>query len=203
MTLSPSRITGTVFDTPPSTSGTSSERRRHAAEIQPLVGERHRRLPAMRAEGTGSVGADKVVEQDGHWTIISVASIKTPISPPRIREGKPMQQHFRMFAAYNKWANSRDLRGGGRTVASDEFERNTGAFFKSMMGTLNHILVGRPHLDEALHRRRRRADSARRHHLPRFRQAAAGARRRGRAHRQMGRLACAQRISPGGSPIRP
>ena len=33
------------------------------------------------------------------------------------------------------------LRGGGASSRDDEFERDTGAFFKSMMGTLNHLLV--------------------------------------------------------------
>jgi len=45
-----------------------------------------------------------------------------------------------MFAAYNSWANARVYEAA---VALDEeaFRRDTGAFFKSMMGTLNHILV--------------------------------------------------------------
>ena len=51
-----------------------------------------------------------------------------------------MQQHFRMFAAYNKWANGRIYEAAAQ-LSADEFERNTGAFFKSMMGTLNHLLA--------------------------------------------------------------
>ena len=51
-----------------------------------------------------------------------------------------MQQHFRMFAAYNKWANARIYEATAQ-LSADEFERNTGAFFKSMMGTLNHLLA--------------------------------------------------------------
>ena len=51
-----------------------------------------------------------------------------------------MQQHFRMFAAYNKWANGR-VYDAASQLSDDEFERNTGAFFKSMMGTLNHLVV--------------------------------------------------------------
>ncbi len=51
-----------------------------------------------------------------------------------------MQQHFRMFAAYNKWANSRIYEAASE-LSADELERNTGAFFKSMMGTLNHLVV--------------------------------------------------------------
>ena len=51
-----------------------------------------------------------------------------------------MQQHFRMFAAYNKWANGRVYEAAAQ-LSADEFERNTGAFFKSMMGTLNHLLT--------------------------------------------------------------
>jgi uncharacterized damage-inducible protein DinB len=51
-----------------------------------------------------------------------------------------MQQHFRMFAAYNKWANGRIYEAASQ-LSHDEFERNTGAFFKSMMGTLNHLVA--------------------------------------------------------------
>lgn len=50
-----------------------------------------------------------------------------------------MKQHFEMFAAYNKWANGR-LYDAASELPADEFERNMGAFFKSMMGTLNHLL---------------------------------------------------------------
>ena len=48
-----------------------------------------------------------------------------------------MKQHFEMFAAYNKWANGR-IYDAAAELPADDFERNMGAFFKSMMGTLNH-----------------------------------------------------------------
>jgi uncharacterized damage-inducible protein DinB len=51
-----------------------------------------------------------------------------------------MKQHFRMFAAYNAWANAR-LYDATASLSEEEFRRPTGAFFNSMMGTLNHILV--------------------------------------------------------------
>jgi uncharacterized damage-inducible protein DinB len=51
-----------------------------------------------------------------------------------------MEQHFQMFAAYNKWANRRLYDGAGE-LSTDELERNVGAFFGSMLGTLNHIVV--------------------------------------------------------------
>nr|WP_295463507.1 DinB family protein [Mesorhizobium sp.] len=51
-----------------------------------------------------------------------------------------MKQHFRMFAAYNAWANAQ-LYDAAQAMSIDEFNRDTGAFFGSMMGTLNHILV--------------------------------------------------------------
>ena len=51
-----------------------------------------------------------------------------------------MQQHFQMFAAYNRWANSRvyDAASG---LSEHELNRDTGAFFGSLIGTLNHVLV--------------------------------------------------------------
>ena len=51
-----------------------------------------------------------------------------------------MKKHFRMFAAYNSWANSR-VYEAAEALSEEEFRRDTGAFFKSLMGTLNHILV--------------------------------------------------------------
>lgn len=51
-----------------------------------------------------------------------------------------MRQHFMMFAAYNRWANAR-LYEAAVVLSEDELNRNTGAYFKSLLGTLNHILV--------------------------------------------------------------
>lgn len=51
-----------------------------------------------------------------------------------------MKRHFMMFAAYNQWANSR-IYDACANLSEEEFGRNTGAFFGSMMGTLNHILT--------------------------------------------------------------
>jgi uncharacterized damage-inducible protein DinB len=51
-----------------------------------------------------------------------------------------MKQHFMMFAAYNRWANQR-VYETAVCLSEDELARNTGAHFKSVLGTLNHILV--------------------------------------------------------------
>lgn len=51
-----------------------------------------------------------------------------------------MKQHFRMFAAYNAWANAQ-LYDAAHDLSDEEFNRDTGAFFRSMLATLNHILV--------------------------------------------------------------
>lgn len=45
-----------------------------------------------------------------------------------------------MFAAYNAWANLRIYEAASQ-LTKEEFERDAGVFFKSMRGTLNHILV--------------------------------------------------------------
>jgi uncharacterized damage-inducible protein DinB len=52
-----------------------------------------------------------------------------------------MKKHFMMFAAYNQWANGR-IYDAAALLSDEEYRRNTGAFFKSMMGTLNHIVAG-------------------------------------------------------------
>ncbi|MDQ2634022.1 MAG: DinB family protein [Pseudomonadota bacterium] len=51
-----------------------------------------------------------------------------------------MKQHFMMFAAYNAWANGR-IYDAASELGKEEFGRDAGAFFKSMRGTLNHLLV--------------------------------------------------------------
>ncbi|AZN99118.1 damage-inducible protein DinB [Mesorhizobium sp. M9A.F.Ca.ET.002.03.1.2] len=51
-----------------------------------------------------------------------------------------MKQHFMMFAGYNQWANNR-IYDAAADLGEEEFDRNVGAFFGSMMGTLNHILT--------------------------------------------------------------
>lgn len=51
-----------------------------------------------------------------------------------------MKQHFEMFAAYNRWANQR-IYEAAAAVTDEEFGSDSGVFFKSLMGTLNHILV--------------------------------------------------------------
>ncbi|MBN9075506.1 MAG: damage-inducible protein DinB [Rhizobiales bacterium 65-79] len=51
-----------------------------------------------------------------------------------------MKQHFLMFAAYNAWANGR-IYDAAAGLTDAEFNRDVGAFFGSMMGTLNHLLV--------------------------------------------------------------
>lgn len=51
-----------------------------------------------------------------------------------------MKRHFMMLAAYNRWANAR-IYDAAATLSPEEFTRDTGAFFRSMMGTLNHLLT--------------------------------------------------------------
>jgi uncharacterized damage-inducible protein DinB len=50
-----------------------------------------------------------------------------------------MKEHFEMFAAYNRWANG-VVYTAARDLNDEELGRNQGAFFGSMIGTLNHLL---------------------------------------------------------------
>ncbi len=45
-----------------------------------------------------------------------------------------------MFAGYNAWANER-IYNAAEKLSAEEYRVDRGAFFKSMHGTLNHILV--------------------------------------------------------------
>jgi uncharacterized damage-inducible protein DinB len=51
-----------------------------------------------------------------------------------------MKQHFTMFAAYNQWANGR-IYDAAAALDAEAFNRDVGAVFGSLMGTLNHLLV--------------------------------------------------------------
>jgi uncharacterized damage-inducible protein DinB len=47
---------------------------------------------------------------------------------------------YKMFAGYNGWANER-LYNSAAKLNPDEYRADRGAFFKSVHGTLNHLLV--------------------------------------------------------------
>ena len=51
-----------------------------------------------------------------------------------------MLSHLPMLAAYNAWANRR-LYDAASRLADTEYRADRGAFFKSVHGTLNHLLV--------------------------------------------------------------
>ena len=50
-------------------------------------------------------------------------------------------RHFVTLARYNAWATLR-LLDAVAAVDDDDYRRDTGLFFKSIHGTLNHLLVG-------------------------------------------------------------
>ena len=52
-----------------------------------------------------------------------------------------MKPHFEMLAAYNEWANRR-LYDAAAGLPDEDYRADRGAFFGSLHGTLNHLLVG-------------------------------------------------------------
>ena len=48
--------------------------------------------------------------------------------------------HYRMFGRYNAWANGR-LYDAAARLTSEQYRADRGAFFKSVHGTLNHLLA--------------------------------------------------------------
>ena len=52
-----------------------------------------------------------------------------------------MTARYRMFAGYNAWCNRR-LYDAATQVSDADYRADRGAFFKSLHGTLNHLLVG-------------------------------------------------------------
>jgi uncharacterized damage-inducible protein DinB len=51
-----------------------------------------------------------------------------------------MKDHYTSFAGYNAWANQR-LYDAAARLSDAEYRADKGAFFKSMHGTLNHLLA--------------------------------------------------------------
>ncbi len=51
-----------------------------------------------------------------------------------------MKAHFAEFAAYNVWTNRR-LYDAAAKLSDSDYRADRGAFFRSMRGTLNHLLV--------------------------------------------------------------
>jgi uncharacterized damage-inducible protein DinB len=52
-----------------------------------------------------------------------------------------MREHIKLMATYNEWMNAKVYDAAGR-LSADELAMNRGAFFGSILGTLNHIMVG-------------------------------------------------------------
>jgi len=51
-----------------------------------------------------------------------------------------MKSRYTMFAGYNRWANAR-LYAAAAALPDADYRADRGAFFKSVHGTLNHLLV--------------------------------------------------------------
>jgi uncharacterized damage-inducible protein DinB len=51
-----------------------------------------------------------------------------------------VKAHFEQCAAYNRWANAR-LYEAALAMSDADYRRDVGVFFKSMHGTLNHLLL--------------------------------------------------------------
>lgn len=52
-----------------------------------------------------------------------------------------LKDHFELMARYNQWMNE-SIYEAASELDSSVLETDQGAFFKSILGTLNHILVG-------------------------------------------------------------
>ncbi len=49
-------------------------------------------------------------------------------------------EHFHLMAQYNEWMNTK-IYEAAQTLPAEELSKNRGAFFGSIIGTLNHIAV--------------------------------------------------------------
>jgi len=58
----------------------------------------------------------------------------------QIKESRTVHEHFKRFAAYNAWANAR-LYDAATALTDFERKRDVKGYFKSLHGTLSHLLV--------------------------------------------------------------
>jgi uncharacterized damage-inducible protein DinB len=67
--------------------------------------------------------------------------VRTSVTHAGAKKGNVMfTDHFSMMAAYNGWANHH-LYAAAARLPAETLDRPTGAFFGSLLSTLNHILV--------------------------------------------------------------
>jgi uncharacterized damage-inducible protein DinB len=52
-----------------------------------------------------------------------------------------LKYHFELLSTYNQWMNLKIYEAAGR-LSAEELSEDRGAFFGSILGTLNHIVVG-------------------------------------------------------------
>ncbi|ALM51493.1 DinB family protein [Halomonas huangheensis] len=52
-----------------------------------------------------------------------------------------LTEHFKLLAYYSQWMNLRILDAAAR-LPTEELNMDRGAYFRSIMGTLNHLVVG-------------------------------------------------------------
>lgn len=52
-----------------------------------------------------------------------------------------LKDHFELLSVYNQWMNSKVYEAAAQLSATD-LAKDSGAFFGSILGTLNHIVVG-------------------------------------------------------------
>jgi uncharacterized damage-inducible protein DinB len=62
------------------------------------------------------------------------------VERPPEGENAAMKEHFSMMARYNAWANTRLYRLAHQ-LSDEQYRRDVGAYFKSLHGTLNHLLA--------------------------------------------------------------
>ena len=51
-----------------------------------------------------------------------------------------LKNHFELLANYNQWMNPK-IYDAAAQLSADELAKDRGAFFGSILGTLNHIVV--------------------------------------------------------------
>jgi uncharacterized damage-inducible protein DinB len=51
------------------------------------------------------------------------------------------KENFQLFAQYNQWMNEK-LFAAAAQLTEDDLRQDKGTFFASVLGTLNHLMVG-------------------------------------------------------------
>ena len=96
--------------------------------------------PAASAIGSISAWSCSPLSRRLHHRLLAARLGGLAQRAGRVRSAMTLLAHYQMFGRYNAWANAR-LYDAAAALDDEQYRADRGAFFKSVHGTLNHLLA--------------------------------------------------------------